>query len=146
MIKCFVGFDQPFERSDFEQLVKSQALSLEEICFDDSIQGVFSIVGFARVDNRAFEKIVFVRVTEDGWKTFKDVEAHYFLDNAASNTDTFQFEFELSGEAADFALCYRVNGETYWDNNLGQNYSITTKKNYYYVCDGHCLSDVPVHL
>ena len=117
----------------------------EEICFDDSVQDV-SIIGFAVVNSRTFVKNVFVRVTEDGWKTFKDVEAHHFYIKAASNTDTFRFEFELSGEAAEYALSYQVNGETFWDNNMGQNYSITTPKNYYYACDGYCLSDVPVHL
>ena len=116
MIKCFVGFDQPFERSDFVQLVTSQALSLEEICFDDSVQGVFSIVGFARVDNRAFDKIVIVRVTEDGWKTFKDVEAHY-LQPATLTLSSLSLSYlgrQRNSPSATKSMAKR-SGTTTWD-------------------------------
>ena len=128
MTKFFLGFEQPFEHSEFERLVKSQALSLERVSFDDNNQGACSMVAYARVDNRGFEKNVYARVTEDGWHTFKDVQAYYMSSNVDSNTDNFKFVFQLSGQEAEFSLCYEVNGEIFWDNNREKNYAITTVK------------------
>lgn len=89
--------------------------------------------GTARVHNIAYDKRVFVRVTENDWQTFYDVQAWHSMNFANDNTDTFTFEIRLRKyndpskvpKEIYFAVCLQTIGQEYWDNNQGWNYTLT---------------------
>ena len=91
--------------------------------------------GWVTVRNLAFAKVVRVRYSTDGWATYKIANAAFSADfwrswySAATNPNQYGFEewrFTLNvGTAAtrvDYAIEYKVNGQTWWDNNYGLNY------------------------
>ncbi|CAF1632105.1 unnamed protein product, partial [Didymodactylos carnosus] len=92
-----------------------------------------SAYGTVRVNNRSFEKKVFVRYTCDQWTTYNDNQAAHNLHNSNDNTDLFTFELTIPEKlltddtssqqnmAIFFTICYQVMGREYW-NNFGWNY------------------------
>lgn len=61
----------------------------------------------------------YVRYSTDGWNTYQDAALtvkHVYADVTEWNTPSF-----LS--YTQYALYYVANGNTYWDNNYGDNYS-----------------------
>ena len=83
------------------------------------------VVGFVRVSNVAYHKEVTIRYTADEWATFHDVKASYLEAGEGGLTDLFQFElpFQPAGGRVTFAICYRVDGVEYWDNNDTEDYT-----------------------
>ena len=86
--------------------------------------------GTIRVHNLAFEKHVFVRVTEDEWTSYSDIQAWHSMNHAYDNTDGFTFQICL-GKWSDesqgpkrvlFAVCLKAMSQEYWDNNQNSNY------------------------
>ncbi|KAJ3264117.1 hypothetical protein HK104_006515, partial [Borealophlyctis nickersoniae] len=100
------------------------------------------LVGSVLVRNLAFEKTVSVRYTSDGWATHDDVEGRFASvvsgpTEGFSGVDRFVFELDLNedldlGEATEatiqFAINYVVGGDSYWDNNGGQNYQFAIRR------------------
>ena len=93
--------------------------------------------GWVTVANLAYAKQVTVVYSTDNWATTQTTAASYspsfwssYGSNAA-NPNQYGFEdwaFSLNvGNAASvsYAISYTVNGQTYWDNNFGQNYTVT---------------------
>ena len=78
------------------------------------------MLGYARVANIGYAKEVFAHCTTDEWKTVTNVYAQYV--SSSENTD--RFSFQLPEFTTHFALGYEVNGQTYWDNNDGNNYTV----------------------
>ena len=79
-----------------------------------------------RVDNRGCSKEVFVVMTNDGWKTRQTLSAHYVSSDTDYNSEKFETEFDANGKGkVEFAILYQVDGASYWDNNQGDNYTIT---------------------
>jgi protein phosphatase 1 regulatory subunit 3A/B/C/D/E len=113
------------------------------------------IVGTVKVRNLSYDKLVFVRSTEDGWATHQDTECSYVCNNAMSNSttapvngtgngpvpsgsmplqngvtaiyDTFSFRLHLPTDATsmEFAVCYKGGEFECWDNNAGNNYCLS---------------------
>eukprot|EP00123_Amoebidium_parasiticum_P006376 comp17336_c0_seq1/m.16552 comp17336_c0_seq1/g.16552 ORF comp17336_c0_seq1/g.16552 comp17336_c0_seq1/m.16552 type:complete len:398 (-) comp17336_c0_seq1:876-2069(-) len=109
-----------------------------------------TIGGTVLVKNIAFHKSVFVRWTIDNWGTYTDTPASFqsHHPNARNGgVDYFAFQFVVQPTVADdhhgkkwsqdlfqnpqglvvvmqMAICYRVAGTEYWDNNDGANYSM----------------------
>ena len=86
----------------------------------------------AVVKNLAYEKHVKVRYTLDNWNTYQDVPMSYVNSDYGVNGELWSVGLNLSLEQINsdgfhFCICYEVNGQTYWDNNFGQNYDM----NYY---------------
>ncbi len=97
--------------------------------------------GQARVLNSAFAKEVTVRISDDGWMTFRDVQAAFTADNLwqfqvtnlnpgplspeqiAAGTCGEAGRLQNAGVGIQFAIRYKVAGQTFWDNNRGLNYS-----------------------
>lgn len=94
-----------------------------------------------KVKNVDPEKRVFARCTDNGWQTYADLPAQFVggVDNLGREFDRFCVAVRRPStdrpapETADaskpaavveFALCYQVNGHTYWDNNDLANYRI----------------------
>ena len=74
--------------------------------------------------NLAYQKDVKVRYTLDNWKTFKDAPLSYSM-TYTDGTELWGTQIDTNGADKDgfhFAVSYTVNGQTYWDNNFGQNY------------------------
>lgn len=75
--------------------------SPEQLCLGDltvkkltsGLDLLLTIRGSIRVVNRAFEKLVFARITVDDWASFQDHIAHYSKTSDDGATDVFVFEF-----------------------------------------------------
>lgn len=86
------------------------------------------VKGFIEIADVSYVKQVMVRYIVSGTAVWVDVPAYYVKDHY--NKEVWQFD--LSGIAFDaagvfdiqFCLYYTVNGQTYWDNNQGQNYRL----------------------
>ena len=119
-------FGQPGAASNFLARVIDQKVSLENCVVDDQ---ELTVTGTVRVANIAFHKSVKVRYTTNNWLTFTDVTANYMANSCDGATDRFAFSIvvpQYFGVRSRllFAVCYTVNGETFWDNNHGSNYII----------------------
>uniref|UniRef100_H3A3I4 Protein phosphatase 1 regulatory subunit 3E n=1 Tax=Latimeria chalumnae TaxID=7897 RepID=H3A3I4_LATCH len=114
----------PITEPGFLERVRHQKICLESITLER-----FSIMGFLRVLNLAFEKDVCIRYSMDHWRSFSDAAAIYLPDPLDRYTDRFAFRLPLPaflgpGNTMQFALRYRVSGIEYWDNNGGSNYAL----------------------
>lgn len=113
----------------FRDRINQNCVSLENVLLND-----YTVQGTIKVKNVGFEKRVFVRWTNDLWETSTDVPASYVpgpgdVPGRPSIFDTFQFQFEVppssdTSKSVQFAVCFRSNGDEYWDNNFGKNYVI----------------------
>ncbi|KAF0313996.1 Protein phosphatase 1 regulatory subunit 3C [Amphibalanus amphitrite] len=93
------------------------------------------LTGTIKVKNLHFEKVVFVRVSENNWRTSRDVAATYVAaasGGAAGATlyDRFKFELPLTSTTSrlDFCVCFRCPLGEFWDNNNGANYGVSRQK------------------
>lgn len=94
-----------------------------------------SMVGRVRVRNLAFEKWIAIRFTCDGWQTTSEVAAKYVESLEAGKHDVFQFTVRLNDmmgrieeKAMLLAVRYSVIGREMWDNNGGENYKVSFKR------------------
>lgn len=86
--------------------------------------------GNIMVRNLVYDKIVYVRITYDEWKTFNDVGAEFIKSAPYQNADIFEFKVQLSpgDKVAEYAVyCNQLN-QTFWDNNTQKNYRICLQK------------------
>lgn len=92
----------------------------------------------ADVRNIAPEKEVGVVYTTDGWQTehyFPITFRRYWTNGPSSyilSPNNFNIErwngntkLDVSVDLVEYAIVYKVNDATYWDNNFGGNYTIT---------------------
>ena len=85
-------------------------------------------IGYVEVENIAYEKKVTIHYSFDGVE-WDDCEAEYYKPTRG-NYEAWKFETPTripsyrGSLTVQFAIKYEVNGQTYWDNNNGQNYSI----------------------
>lgn len=83
--------------------------------------------GFVTLKNLAYDKVVKIVYTIDGWQTVREGFAGYGHP-LANDSEAWFFSIPLGGGYGqtmdvEFALCYQVDGREYWDNNFGRNYS-----------------------
>lgn len=88
-----------------------------------------SIVGQVNLLNVAFDKVVVVRYTTNGWATQEQIVANYSHRLfATDDIDAFNFTIaipvKLTEGKCEFCVQYQVAGEEFWDNNDGQNYIV----------------------
>lgn len=88
-----------------------------------------SIEGYVAVKQLpGTKKEVIVRYTTDNWASYKDIPAT-FAHLMRGTTDQEAWRFDLpAGSNVKFAIAYKVDANTYWDNNFGKDYSITVTK------------------
>ncbi len=98
----------------------------------------------ALVQNLAFAKEVKVHYSYDNWATshvgnaiFQNNRMVGYSNVSYPNSNNVEFwSFYTNGPTAQnatattvkYAVSYKVNGVTYWDNNYGQNYSLSITK------------------
>lgn len=81
--------------------------------------------GCIAVRNLGYQKNVTVHYTDNG-STQHDVSTQYLKnDPENSDYDVWQFDLFEPSSSLTFAIKYEVNGETYWDNNGGKNYTVS---------------------
>ena len=123
-------FIQPSSLLNFMDRVRNNKVCLEN-CVVSNSAGNLSINCIIRVLNISFEKSVTLRFTTNGWLTSNEALASYIPNSCDGFSDKFSVTFSVSaggycltpGQRLLFALKYLANGEEYWDNNMGLNYS-----------------------
>ncbi len=87
----------------------------------------------AVLQNYAYDKNVFVRYTTDGWNTYADQSLYYSNtnnDGTETWTTILSLESLQNSEDFEYAICYQVNGNTYWANYFGENYNFNYSIHY----------------
>ena len=82
------------------------------------------------VTNASYWKNVTVKYTFNRWVNTYEYEAqHRCHSNDFRNIDQFEFSIDIPHDVdrIDFVLRYHVNGQEYWDNNEGKNYTLETQ-------------------
>lgn len=91
------------------------------------------LYGLVNVQNLAFEKKVFLKLTLNNWKTsviFGGQSVINYFKSIDNKIDQFKFKISLDdlissdGKNVQLQMCikYQVNDTEYWDNNFGKNY------------------------
>lgn len=125
--RFLIKFEQPWKCSDtFRQKVEACNVILSDFVIKNGV-----INGEIEVKNIAYDKTVFVRYTASDWNCFSDVGASYVSrsEQKVAGYDTFSFQFPVPLDPEkpgrlEFAICYVVSGQSFWDNNCGRNYEI----------------------
>ncbi|XP_037257914.1 protein phosphatase 1 regulatory subunit 3D [Falco biarmicus] len=132
-MQCLVpDFQQPADSMDFSSRLQEQQVCLERVTSSD-----LGLSGTIQVRNIAFEKQVSVRYTFNQWKSLHEVCAHWRSSipekNGQDQVDVFTFFLPVPPfllqlcSVVQFAARYQVNGQEYWDNNRGKNYTLTCR-------------------
>ncbi|XP_051532548.1 protein phosphatase 1, regulatory subunit 3Db [Myxocyprinus asiaticus] len=106
----------------------------QRVCLEQLFCSELGIIGIVQVLNLAYEKEVTVRYSFTDWKSSADSKACWlstvYRDAADPESDMFSFHLPVppfimqSGAMLQFAICFRVRGSEYWDNNNGCNYKL----------------------
>jgi protein phosphatase 1 regulatory subunit 3A/B/C/D/E len=126
-----IDFRQPAsDYLTFRRRIEENNCSLANVIIKESESKVF---GTIKVKNTSFEKEVFVRSSWDNWKSQTDTYCTYTKIGSCTygNTvyDTFSFKLTLppNSRHLEFCVCYRANGQEYWDSNDCKNYILTNR-------------------
>ncbi|KAM6915978.1 protein phosphatase 1 regulatory subunit 3C-B-like isoform 2-T2 [Xenentodon cancila] len=119
-----------FKQPSADYLDFRNRLIQNSVCLENCSLQERSLTGTIKVRNIGFEKSVQVRVTYDSWVSFTDVDCT-FMNNVygCQDTDTFAFVLELPAcvppqNRVEFCISFTVEGQTFWDNNDGKNYTL----------------------
>ncbi|RWS01394.1 glycogen-binding subunit 76A-like protein, partial [Dinothrombium tinctorium] len=114
--------------------IQNQKVCLKN-CFIEVEGATIKVKCKILVVNIDLSKRITVRYTIDNWRSWTDIEAKYVLNSCNGWSDEYNADFNIfigdsNGELVCeqtilFAVCYEVDGNEYWDNNLGSNYSFT---------------------
>ncbi|XP_015282125.1 PREDICTED: protein phosphatase 1 regulatory subunit 3D [Gekko japonicus] len=132
-MQCLVpDFQQPADLEDYPSRLRQQQVCLERVSSSD-----LGLNGTVRVVNVAFEKQVAVRYTFNHWRGQHEVSARWHSSTPGKDgqdqMDVFTFFLPVPpfllqvSSVVEFAVRYRVNEQEYWDNNQGENYSLTCR-------------------
>lgn len=116
---------------EFLEHLRRQTVCLEQIlCSEQGITGTIQVL------NLAYEKKVTVHYSFTGWQTLTETTASWVSSGnpatpEAAERDIFRFRMPVPpfilqpGTFLEFAICYHVQGSSYWDNNKGRNYKLS---------------------
>ncbi|XP_061762701.1 protein phosphatase 1 regulatory subunit 3C-B-like [Nerophis ophidion] len=123
-----LGFPQPSANFQaFRAKLAESMVTLENCTVTEQ-----ALRGTVRVRNVSFQKDVRVRITFDSWQSYRDVPCTYLQQRfGGPQTDIFEFDIAVpkvldAKRKIEFCLSYSPGerGDTFWDNNNGQNYTI----------------------
>jgi hypothetical protein len=87
----------------------------------------FYVRGTVLVANLGYSKVVGIRYSSDNWATYTDFDGEFA--GSENGYDRFRVQsYATVSPSIKFAVYYKVNGQTYWDNNNGANYEVTSTK------------------
>ncbi|XP_035280470.1 uncharacterized protein LOC118231098 [Anguilla anguilla] len=124
-------FSVPSSPEELLGKLREQKCELECV---ELLPGTTSLRGTVRVLNLSFDKMVYVRITLDGWATHFDLLAEFVPGSSDGETDRFMFKitlvppFQKEGARVEFCLRYEIPGGTFWANNNGMNYVLFCHK------------------
>lgn len=124
-------FDLPSSKEELMEQLQVQKAVLEST---EHLPGSTSVKGIIRVLNISFEKLVYVRMSLDGWQTHYDILAEYVPNSCDGETDQFSFKISLippyqkDGSKVEFCIRYETSVGTFWSNNNGTNYVLVCQK------------------
>lgn len=133
-MQCLVpDFQQPADCESFLRRLQQHQVCLERVTSSD-----LGLNGTVRVMNVAFEKQVAVRYTFNHWRSQHEVVAQWHSHipgtDGQGSMDVFAFFLPVPpfllqlSSVVEFAVLYRVDGQEYWDNNQGKNYSLVCRE------------------
>ncbi|KAK1799597.1 hypothetical protein P4O66_000372 [Electrophorus voltai] len=109
-------------------------LCRQRVCLETIHCSELGIAGTVQVLNLAFEKQVTVHYSFTDWKSATDSKASWVStvhrDGAEPDSDVFRFRLPVPpfilqpNVTLQFAICFQVLGEEFWDNNDGHNYKL----------------------
>ncbi|XP_034959144.2 protein phosphatase 1 regulatory subunit 3C-like [Zootoca vivipara] len=124
--KYMLDFPQPSaDYLAFRNHLQSSCVSLENCVIQEK-----SLSGTIKVRNISFEKKVYIRITFDSWRSFRDICCQYMPNTyGLTDTDVFSFEVTLPKSTApcgniEFCVSFHCGQKVYWDNNHRKNYRI----------------------
>jgi len=130
--RCDVDFCQPAACfASFLQKLDRLNVALENAKVTDDARS--SLTCSIKVKNLSPVKRVFARCTHDNWKSYIDLDAGFVSAGYESSLyDTFSFCLQRPAAATgssrsvvEFAVCYQVAGQEFWDNNENKNFSVS---------------------
>eukprot|EP00794_Sanderia_malayensis_P003462 gene3462-3958_t len=129
--RCALSICQlPWDSDLLLHRVENLNVSLEKV-----VKTQKGIIGMVAVKNIDYRKEIFARYSFNNWKTQKDTQAAFYKEDQTTQIDYFVFvitdkisETNLMKWYLQFALCYKVVGKEFWDNNSGWNYLIISDK------------------
>ncbi len=77
---------------------------------------------YAQLKSLAYDKGVRVRYSTDNWATYEEVQGTFNYSFPDSAIESWVVSVPAT-QAFEYAISYKVNGTTYWDNNFGANYT-----------------------
>lgn len=128
-----LDFKQPAsEYVKFRESLDTNKVALENVVLKNNCH---KMTGTIKVVNLSYEKKVFLRLTTDKWKTYKDIYGKYQPSNSKIY-DTFCFETEIpkdekKDDTIEFCICYEADNQQYWDSKNGNNYHLVTEESKY---------------
>lgn len=128
-----LDFKQPAsEYMKFRERIDKNNAALENVVIKNDM---CRLSGTIKVKNISFEKEVFIRFTDNSWRSYNDRECKYLPNKArvADIYDTFQFDIEIpcddeTREIIEFCICYRAGDREFWDNNDSENFRIVSER------------------
>ncbi|KAI7811945.1 uncharacterized protein ppp1r3ab [Triplophysa rosa] len=112
---------------ELEMLVLEKKIELENL---ELLPGTTTLRGVIRVLNLCFDKMVYVRISLDLWRSHFDLLAEYVPGSHDGEMDCFSFKLTLvppfgeEGARVDFCLRYETSLGTFWANNNGNNFAM----------------------
>jgi hypothetical protein len=110
-----------------DRILSKSTVKLDEAFYWSSRGGIY-FTGNIVSKNLSNADTVNVIYTLNNWATTEVASANYNDSVIYSNDSLEKWGFSLaafSGSPIQFAISYTANGVTYWDNNNGNNYSIS---------------------
>jgi hypothetical protein len=94
--------------------------------------GTKNLIVSIGVKNLAYTKEVGIVYTTDGWLTANTAFGYYNTSHLPANhpgqpqAETWRIDVPIGvASSVEFAIFYKVNGNTYWANNFSRNYKVT---------------------
>ncbi|KAI9264829.1 putative phosphatase regulatory subunit-domain-containing protein [Sporodiniella umbellata] len=117
-----------FSLAEKERKVRMEQVELKDGDDELTQKDCILLAGQCRASNLAYEKLVSVRYTLDAWCSYKETTAGFKESIPNTSWDRFVFSFPIQtkevSQTIQLVLRYSVNGQEYWDNNLGSNYTV----------------------
>jgi len=104
----------------------SQVLGAANIAVSDTFTQPGSFGVLLTLKNLAFDKVVRVVYTTDGWATVNEGFASYGF-SLGPDLERWVFDADVPADAdeVEFAVEYQVLGQSFWDNNGTDNYVVS---------------------